>query len=71
MLKNKFNHKSISDIGDYYGGLYVMENEGKYYWLIKNNDTDFNDLSSWFEIIKPIYDSLIAYENQKSSKSES
>lgn len=41
----KFNHKRIGVMGNCYGGLRVMENEGKYYWLIEDHDTDFNDLS--------------------------
>lgn len=31
MSKTKFNYKEIGEIGNYYGGLFIMENEGKYY----------------------------------------
>jgi hypothetical protein len=66
MSQNKFDYKGIGSIGNYYGGLFIMEHEGKYYWLIENYDTDFKDLSDWDEIDKELYDSLIAYEVRRS-----
>ena len=44
-----------------------MENEGKYYWLIENYNTEFDDLSDWSEIDKELYDSLVAHEARRSS----
>lgn len=32
-MEAKFNYKFIGGIGSYYGGLSIMENKGKYYWL--------------------------------------
>jgi hypothetical protein len=58
------NYKRIGEISNYYGGLYVMESEGKYYWMIENYDTDFDKLEDWSEIDKDLYDSLIAYDNK-------
>jgi len=61
------NCKSIGKISNYYGGLCIMESKGKYYWLIENYDTDFDDLSYWSEIDKELYDSLVAYDTRSSS----
>ena len=44
-MGTKFNYKGVGEIGNYYGGLNIMENEGKYYWLIDSCDTDFDALS--------------------------
>jgi hypothetical protein len=65
-MSEEFNYISIGDIRNYYGYLYIMENEGKYYWLIENYDTNFNDLRYWSEIDKELYDSLVAYEARRS-----
>ena len=54
-------YKEIGIIGNYYGGLNVMEHEGKYYWCIGNYDTDFDDMEAWDEIEKELYDKLIAH----------
>lgn len=67
MSETKFNYKAVGEISNYYGGLFIMENEGKYYWLIENYNTDFDDLSDWSEIDKELYDSLVAYEARRSS----
>ena len=67
MSETKFNYKAVGVIDNYYGGLFIMENEGKYYWLIENYDTYFDDLSDWSEIDKELYDSLVAYESRRSS----
>jgi hypothetical protein len=57
-----FNYKQVGEIGNYYGGLIIMENEGKYYWLIENYDTNFDDLAEWSEISKELYNSLLKHE---------
>ena len=64
---SKFNFKSIGEIGNYYGGLFIMEHEGRYYWLIDDHDTDFEDLDEWEEIDKKLYDSLLSYEKARRS----
>ena len=47
------------DIGNYYGGLEVKEEDGKYLWGIENWDgTDFE------EIPKYLYDALIKFSEQ-------
>jgi hypothetical protein len=46
------------DIGNYYGGLEVKEEDGKYLWGIGNYDgTEFE------EIPKYLYDALIKYRD--------
>lgn len=57
---------SIGNIKNFYGGLYVMKHEGKYYWIIEDHDTDWDDLAKWSEIEKELYDSLMAHENRRS-----
>lgn len=50
----------IGNIGNYYGGLCVMEEDGKYFWSIENHDGH-----DWDEIPKYLYDSLIKYETNR------
>lgn len=57
----------IGNISNYYGGLNVIEKDGKYYWLIENYDTDFNDLREWEEISKSLYNQLIKHEKKRIS----
>jgi hypothetical protein len=67
MSDTKFNYKAVGEIGNYYGGLFIMENEGKYYWLIEDVSTEFDKLKYWSEIDKELYDSLVAYEARRLS----
>ena len=53
--------KQIGDIANYYGGLSVKFENGKYFWGILNYDSDFG----WDEIPKSLYDELIKYENNR------
>ena len=47
------------NIGNYYGGLEVKEEDGKYFWGIENWDgIEFE------EIPKYLYDSLIKFSEQ-------
>jgi hypothetical protein len=45
-----------------------MEKEGKYYWIIENYSTDFDDLDYWEECDKELYDALVAYEGRRQNK---
>lgn len=51
----------IGPIGNYYGGLHLMKQDNKYYWVIENYDTDMDDVEEWHEIPKYLYDALIQY----------
>jgi hypothetical protein len=64
----KMERKEIGNIGNYYGGLNVMEFEGKYYWCIEDYNTDLGDLEDWDEIDKELYDSLIAFQERLEKK---
>lgn len=55
--------EKIKEIGNYYGGLYIQEYAGKYYWLIENYDTDFGDINEWDEIPISLYNEL-RYNNK-------
>lgn len=63
--EKKLTYKSIGEIGNYYGGLFVMEHDGKYYWTIEDYSTSFDDLSCWSEISKELYSSLMSYESNR------
>lgn len=54
---------AVSSIGNYYGGLHILEHEGKYYWIIENFDTNFDDLDQYEEITKELYDAIIKNKN--------
>jgi hypothetical protein len=64
-MKFKMENKSIGTVGNYYGGLHVMEKDSKYYWVIEDYSTDFKDLNHWDECDKDLYDALIAYEERR------
>lgn len=51
----------IGNIGNYYGDLYIMQYKDKYYWIIEDHSSDFQDLSEWEEINKDLYDNLISH----------
>ena len=53
--------KRIKNLGNYYGCLEVKEENGKYYWIIEDYDTDFDNLEEWAEIPKTLYDELLKY----------
>lgn len=56
--------QSIGTIGNYYGGLSVKEDGGKYFWSIENY-TGYN----WEEIPKYLYDALLKFQaEQEQSK---
>ena len=55
----------IGKIGNYYGSLEVMEHNGKYYWIIGNYDTNFDDLSEWEEISKELYLMLLKHNHSQ------
>lgn len=61
-MKNK---KQIGKVGNYYGGLFIMKKDGKYYWVVENYDTDFDNLEHWDECDKKLYDALVSYENRR------
>jgi hypothetical protein len=51
--KNKV--EKVGEIGNYYGGLYIKKIENKYYWIIENYDTDFNNIDEWDEISERLF----------------
>lgn len=46
----------IGGIGNYYGGLSVVDLNGRYYWSIENWDGH-----NWEEIPKSLYDELMKF----------
>lgn len=51
---------SIGTIENYYGGLVVKEDGGKYFWCVENYTDDV-----WEEIPKYLYDTLISFEKER------
>jgi hypothetical protein len=54
------NQTEIGEVGNYYGGLSVMENDGAYFWAIENYD-------GWTpeEITKELYDALLTFNTKE------
>lgn len=53
-MKNK--SEVISNLnGNYYGTLRILNHKNKYYWIIEDYDTDFDDLEEWNEISEELY----------------
>lgn len=63
--------KRIGHIGNYYGGLHIKEKNGKYYWIIENHDTNFDNINEWQEIDESLYNELLNYHNPFFDKDES
>ena len=59
-MKTEPDIKSIGDIGNYYGGLWVKSEDGKCYWSIENYDGH-----KWQEISETLYRSLLKYEKTR------
>lgn len=51
--------KRIGTIGNYYGGLSVKEEGGKFYWTIENYDGH-----EWEEISESLYRKLLAHNDK-------
>ena len=54
------NQTEIGEVGNYYGGLSVVENNGAYFWAIENYD-------GWMpeEITKELYYALITFNTKE------
>jgi hypothetical protein len=48
----------IGDIGNYYGDLWVKEEEGRFFWQIE----DYCSNTPWSEIPESLYRALMDYE---------
>lgn len=52
--------KSIGEVGNYYGSLYVKEEDGKFYWSVENWDGHH-----WDEIPEYLYRALLQFEESQ------
>lgn len=50
----------IGEICNYYGGLEVKEEGGRFYWAIENHDGH-----DWEQIPQYLYDALVKYESER------
>ena len=55
----------IGTIGNYYGGLSVMQDSDKFYWGIENYDG-----TEWEEITEELYNNLISFEKKRSLEAD-
>ena len=56
--------RSIGFIGNYYGGLSIRKKGVKYYWIIENYDTNFDDMNEWSPIPGYLYRALNRYQDE-------
>lgn len=55
----------IGEIGNYYGGLAVKQEDGKFYWSIENWDGCY-----WEEISQELYRALLKHDDNLTVASE-
>jgi hypothetical protein len=69
-MSAKVKRRRIGKISNYYGGLYVAEHGGRYYWAIENHSSELCNIEddSWHEIEKPLFDALVAHKPRKRKK---
>ena len=62
--------KSIGEVYNYYGGIWVYKKGDKCYWFIENHDTDMDniDMEDVEEIPPYLYDALIKFEDEDKRK---
>lgn len=60
------NVQEIGTIGNYYGGVIVKKENGKFYWGVDNYDSTY-----WEEIPESLYKSLIEFENARKTLKQS
>lgn len=51
--------REIGEIGNYYGMLYVKEDNGRFFWSIENFDGHY-----WQEIPEDLYMKLLEYADE-------
>lgn len=66
-MDGKVKPKRIGKIGNYYGGLYIAEHNGKYFWGVENHSSSLSWIAdeAWYEIEKSLYDALLAHKPKK------
>lgn len=55
--------RGIGTIGNYYGGLSVKEEAGRFYWSIENYSGD-----DWEEIPESLYRELMAFQDAQDTQ---
>ncbi len=53
----------VGEIGNYYGGLSIKEEDGHFFWSIENYDGD-----DWEEIPRYLYIAIRKYEQERPPK---
>jgi hypothetical protein len=52
------HHKEVGGISNYYGGLHIMQKGNKFYWLIEDHSTNFDNMDCWAEISEDLFTAL-------------
>ncbi len=63
MENDTITKRQIGDIGNYYGGLWVKQQGGKFYWAIEDYDGIY-----WEEIPQHLYDALNRFNEADPTK---
>lgn len=64
--KDGYKITFVDGLGNHYGGLYVAEKDGGYFWYIMDHDGGFN----WEEkISKSLYDAILIHQENPLSPS--
>ena len=59
------DERGIGEVGNYYGGISVKQNEGEYFWSIEDWDGD-----NWREIPKYLFDALTKHQDELEAEEE-
>jgi hypothetical protein len=49
----------VGVIWNYYGGVYIAEHDGKYYWTISGIDYELDDIRAWQEVNGALFTELL------------
>jgi len=63
IIRDRCEPHRIGNIGNYYGGLFVMAESGQCYWGIENYDG-----TDWEEIPESLFCALTAFEDHRAKQ---
>lgn len=66
ILPIEWERIGVWSVGNYYWWIYIMHKQGKFYWIIEDWDTDFDDLEQRKEISKELF--LLLYKEESDVK---
>lgn len=60
--------QGIGGISNYYGGLVIAKKDGKFYWMIVDDEEVFDDVSKYEEIPEELFNQLKKFEENRNQK---